>query len=47
MKDERELEINTHEAQRYVPPQIVAELELETRAGSSLGFPDGIFDQDE
>jgi hypothetical protein len=31
----------------YSPPQIVAELELETRAGSSLGLPDGIFDSEE
>ncbi|MFZ5809967.1 MAG: hypothetical protein ACOY16_11855 [Chloroflexota bacterium] len=31
----------------YSSPQIAAELELETRAGSSLGLPDGIFDSEE
>ena len=47
MKDDRDLEINTNEARPYIPPQIVAELELEARAGSSLGLPDELFDQGE
>jgi hypothetical protein len=47
MKDDRDLEVNTPEARTYMPPQIVAELELETRAGSSLSLPDELFDPGE
>ncbi|MFZ5809969.1 MAG: hypothetical protein ACOY16_11865 [Chloroflexota bacterium] len=31
----------------YVPPQLVTELELEARAGSSLGLPDVLQDNGE
>lgn len=31
-----------YEKREYTQPDIVAELELEVRAGSSLGLPDGV-----
>lgn len=31
-----------YEAGSYNPPQIVLEMTLETKAGSSLGLPDGV-----
>lgn len=34
--------LQEHEKRVYTQPEIVAELELEVRAGSSLGLPEGV-----
>jgi hypothetical protein len=40
MSEKSILQIDTKDRKPYTPPEIVHELELETRAGSPLGLPD-------
>ncbi len=42
MRTEEHNQITLVDRNVYIPPAIEVELDLETRAGSALGLPDGI-----
>lgn len=45
--DETNATQTMNDSHTYTPPQVLLELELEVRAGSSLGLPDGLLDAGE